>query len=145
MSYQIITFRVAYSVAEDGPSLSTSAGVHVILKPIFADLDVDQEHFVLLSLNNNNRVIGYKVISSGCMNSSQVDMKLLFRAALALGGAALVIAHNHPSGDIVPSQADILLTGTIKKACKLMEYSLLDHLIVGAGKDYYSFADHGTL
>lgn len=113
-----------------------------ILRAIFADLDADQEHFVLLTVNIRNRVEGYKILSSGGMGSAPVDLKILFRSALALGGEGLFVAHNHPSGDPLPSADDIALTVAIAKAADLLQYRLLDHIILGASGSHYSFAEH---
>jgi DNA repair protein RadC len=72
------------------------------LRPIYADLDGDREHFVFLALDTQNGVRGYKVVATGGQAASVVDAKTLFRDALLLGAAAIVIAHNHPSGDPTP-------------------------------------------
>ena len=146
MNYMITTFKVSF-VAESNPvrSVKSPADVNAVLRPIFADLDSDQEHFVLLVLNNQHRITGFKVISSGTMNASLLDMKLIFRAALALGGTALAVAHNHPGGDPKPSAEDILVTHRLSQACEMMDYRLLDHLIVTADGRFYSCKDHGEM
>lgn len=147
MEYLVNTFRVALKVAEleEPTSVHTSAEACRVLSAIYADLDADQEHVTVLSLNEVNRVIGFKVIASGQMGSSQVDFKLLFRAALALGGSAIVLAHNHLTGSTRPSQDDRNLTAKAKEAAALLGFKLLDHIVLGHGGTYYSFADTATL
>lgn len=146
MNYTMTTFKVRF-VAESNPvrSVKSPADVNAVLRPIFADLDSDQEHFVLLVLNNQHRITGFKVISSGAMDASLLDMRLIFRAALALGGTALAIAHNHPGGDPTPSEEDALVTRRLSQACEMMDYQLLDHLIVTADGRFYSYKDHGEM
>lgn len=145
-TYKIKTFKVQLVVSDAHPDTALSPKeTAALLRAIYTDLDGDQEHFSLLSLNGDNQVTGYKVLFSGGMAFANVDMKLLFRAALALGGVALIIAHNHPSGNPRPSPEDIALTKTIQDAAKLMEYRLLDHIILGEAQGYYSFAEEGRL
>lgn len=146
-TYSISTFKVRLRVhEEEAPPRSVTASVDAValLRAIFDDLDADQEHFVVLTLNVKNQVEGYKVLSSGGMNLSYVDMKLLFRAALALGGAAIIVSHNHQSGDPSPSIDDKNLTQEIAKAAKLLNFTMLDHIIIGS-RGYYSFAEEGML
>ena len=146
-TYSLTTFRVRLKVQDTGPIRQTSgpAESEAILRSIYAGLDGDQEHFAVLAVNGQNQVIGYKVLSSGGMGYAHVDQKLLWRAALALGGVALIIAHNHPSGNPMPSPEDRALTQTIKEAAKLLDYRLLDHIILGEGSSYYSFANSEIL
>lgn len=143
--YTIKTFKVRLNVSEAATDTARqSSDCYRILQPIFADLDADQEHGVVLSLNGQNEITGYKVISSGQMGSALIDNKLLFRALLALGGVAFILAHNHPSGEPRPSDCDKRLTRDVARAAKLMGYSFLDHLVLGAGR-YYSFCDDGRM
>jgi len=142
-NYTISTFKVRLKVEDTGPPaehVGTSIEAARILRAIFDGLDADQEHFVLLTVNMKNRVEGYKVLASGGVGSAPVDLKILFRSALALGGAALFVAHNHPSGDPEPSQEDVDLTVAVSKAAALLQYRLLDHIILGSGR-HYSFAE----
>lgn len=99
-----------------------------------------QEEFKVLLLNRNNQVLGIYSLSKGGTTQTIVDIKLLFSVVLKCNAQSIILAHNHPSGNIIPSQADKKITNKIAKASKLLEISLLDHLIISKNK-YYSFAD----
>lgn len=146
MAYTIKTFKVSLAVSEEHPvKVLTADGAAAVLRAIYKDLDADQEHFAVLSLNGANRITGYKVIASGQMGSAEVDFKLTFRALLALGGPAFIVAHNHPSGEPKPSGADLALTRKLQEAAKLLGFTLLDHIILGSGAEYHSFQEKGDL
>ena len=145
-TYKITTFKVSLQVSEDIPKETSSPKESaILLRAIYADLDGDQEHFCVLALNGSNKVVGYKVLASGGMTFANIDQKLLFRAALALGGTSLIIAHNHPAGNPRPSLEDIALTKTVQDAAKLLDFHLLDHIILGEAQGFYSFAEEGRL
>jgi len=103
-----------------------------------------QEEFKVLILNRANEVLGVYPLSRGGTTSTIVDSKLLFSVALKCNAAGIILAHNHPSGNLKPSQPDISLTSKIKEAASLFEISLLDHIIVTKEK-YFSFADESLL
>ena len=115
-----------------------------VAKPIFANLDADKEHFVLLALNNKNRINGYKVTSTGTQTASLIRPGDVYRAALHLAAAAVVFVHNHPSGDPAPSQEDVEITRRLKECGEMLAIRVLDHVILGADR-YYSFSDRGLL
>ncbi len=115
------------------------------LRPMFADLDGDREHFVLLALDAQNQVRGFKFVATGGQSSTSVDAKTLFRDALLLGAAALVLAHNHPSGDPTPSRDDLALTRKLVEAGKLLDLPVHDHLILGDQDRFVSLAARGQL
>lgn len=102
------------------------------------------EHFYALYLNRANKVIGSILLSTGGCVGTVVDVKVLIQGTLLSNAQAIVIAHNHPSGSIIPSDSDLDITSRIKTACNYFEISLLDHLII-ADNDYYSFKDEGRL
>jgi DNA repair protein RadC len=145
MTYRVKTIRVALTVQEPVSVVSSPAQAENVLRPIFERLDTDREHFVLLALNAQNHIVGYKVVSTGGAAASIVDPKTLFRDALLLGAVSLILAHNHPSGDPAPSREDIRLTRQLADAGKLLEIRLHDHVIVGTGDAYVSFAERGLL
>lgn len=99
-----------------------------------------QEHFIALFLNTANQVIGYYHHSSGTLTSTLVDIQLLAATALRVLARGVVIAHNHPSGNLRPSEADRSITQRIRTALQYFDIKLLDHLILTA-KGYYSFAE----
>jgi len=102
------------------------------------------EQFKVVLTNRANKVLGIIEISSGGISGVVVDPKLVFVAALKAGASGILISHNHPSGNLTPSQPDIALTSKLKKGCEILEITLLDHVIITSGK-YYSFADEGLL
>ncbi len=102
------------------------------------------EEFKILILNRNHKVLGQSLISKGGYSGTVVDPKLVFAIALTTKASAIIAAHNHPSGNLTPSKADIALTSKLKKAGELLELPLLDHLILSS-EGYFSFADEGLL
>lgn len=107
-------------------------------------MDLPHEEFWIILTNRANRIIKKQQISSGGVAGTVADPKLIFKLAIAELASGLILAHNHPSGNLYASQADIALTKKIKEAGNLLEIQLLDHIIV-AGKRYFSFADEGML
>ncbi len=101
-----------------------------ILRAIFERLDDDQEHFVILVLKHSGEVSGYKVISSGAQGGAMVDAKLVFRNALMLGAASIIMAHNHPSDNPLPSHEDIELTRRFVSLGAALEMPVNDHIIM---------------
>lgn len=106
--------------------------------------DRQRERFLVLCLNARNELLREVVISVGSLNASIVHPREVFRPALATAAAALVIAHNHPSGDPTPSREDREVTKVLQKAGRLLEVPLHDHIIIGADS-YFSFRDAGLL
>jgi DNA repair protein RadC len=103
-----------------------------------------REEAKLLLLNRNARALGIYNISSGGTAGTYVDPKHVYMAALKTNASSIILAHNHPSGNLEPSDADIKLTRKLAEAGKVLEITLLDHLVV-TSEGYYSFADEGRL
>ena len=103
-----------------------------------------KEEAVVLFLNRSNRVLGGYKISSGGITGTVVDIRLILAIALKSLASGLILAHTHPSGELLPSRADKDLTQKLKDAAKLMDISLFDHLILTT-ESYYSFAEEGIL
>lgn len=103
-----------------------------------------QEEFKVLLLNRNNELLGVYSLSKGGVASTVVDAKLLFSVALKANASNIIIAHNHPSGNLIPSESDKRLTKKLKKAGKFLDILLLDHLIISKN-DFFSFANHNLL
>lgn len=99
------------------------------------------EEMVMLLLNRQNKVLGWVKLSQGGTAGTVCDPKVVFAIALQANAHAIILAHNHPSGTLKPSQADIRLTNKIKEAGKMLDLPLLDHLIVSPDGNYYSIAD----
>ncbi len=100
-----------------------------------------QEEFKVLLLNRANQVLGIYNLSKGGVSSTIVDLKLLFAVVLKANASNIVICHNHPSGKLAPSDADIEITNKIKEACKLLDVHFFDHIII-SHLGYYSFAEN---
>jgi DNA repair protein RadC len=104
-----------------------------------------QEQFVVLLLNQANKPLGIYKASTGGITGTMADIRLIMVAALKSLATGIIISHNHPSGNTMPSEQDFALTKQIKDACKIMSITLLDHVIVTADHTFYSFANEGTL
>lgn len=107
-------------------------------------LDIAHEEFWVLLLNRANRVIRKSQISQGGVAGTVADPKIIFKLALDDLASGVILAHNHPSGNLTASQADLDLTKKLKEAGKLLDIQVLDHIIV-AGQKYFSFADEGMM
>jgi DNA repair protein RadC len=127
---------------EEKPKIITSKDAFDILKTEL--LDIPHEEFWILILNRANKVIRKHQVSQGGVAGTIADPKIIFKLALDALGSSIILAHNHPSGNLTASQADIDLTKKLKEAGKLLEIQVLDHLIV-AGQKYFSFADEGMI
>ncbi len=103
-----------------------------------------KEYFKVLFLNQSNQVLGYTLISEGGITETSVDVRVILQAALLSNSVALVLAHNHPSGNLKPSRQDMEITKQVKDAARLMRITVIDHLIL-TDTGYYSFADEGEL
>lgn len=106
--------------------------------------DLPHEEFWILFLNRANQITKEENLSKGGVAGTVVDLRIVCRMAVENSASAIVMAHNHPSGQIVPSEQDKGITKRLKEALKLFEITLLDHLIVGDQK-YFSFSDEGQL
>ena len=122
--------------------ITCSRDAYQILYPKLSDLN--HEEIWALFLNRSNRVEGTMRISEGGISSTVLDVRLVLREALNRYASGIILAHNHPTNNCMPSEQDIRITTKLKDAAKIMDISLLDHLIL-CGDNYYSFADEGIL
>ncbi len=105
-----------------------------------------QERFVVLYLNRSNKVLGLYTVSIGGITGTVADPRLILGVAVKIAATAMILSHNHPSGTMKPSQADLDLTGKIKQAGKYLDIAVMDHIIISPVEDqYYSFADSGDI
>ena len=112
---------------------------------LFRDLTREaKEHFVALHLDSKNRIICYDTVSVGSLSASIVHPREVYKAALLSSAAAVLLIHNHPSGETTPSREDIEITQRLKAAGDLLGIRVLDHIILGE-RGYYSFANAGNL
>ena len=109
-----------------------------LVYPALSGLDHEEAWVIFLTANNG--VITTEMLSKGTLNKTAIDSRPILRQALLKNAAAIILCHNHPSGNEKPSPADIGLTDNLLKACKLMDIPLIDHIIL-SGSQYYSFAD----
>ena len=102
------------------------------------------EYFYALYLNRNNQVLGCHQISKGGFTGTVVDVRVIFQVALKVCATSLICLHNHPSGNLKPSDADLQITQKIKDAGKFLDIQLLDHLVI-TSEEFFSMADEGLL
>jgi DNA repair protein RadC len=124
------------------PQIKCSKDVADIFQPMLSDLA--HEEFWILFLNRSNRVINHLKLSQGGVSGTVTDVRMVMKKAIEYLASGIIVCHNHPSGNLNPSESDTKITQKIKEAGALMDIQLLDHLII-SDKDYYSFADNGLL
>lgn len=122
--------------------ISSSSSVFELMQPVIGDLP--HEEFWIVYLNNSNKVIDRFQLSKGGITGTLVDVRLALKKALELGATSIILAHNHPSGNLNPSTSDKQLTQKLKTAGESLDIKVLDHVIV-TEKSYFSFADEGLL
>jgi len=139
--YRIMLVRESGVTAGD-VRISDSQKAHRFLEPLFDGLD--REHFMVVALDAKHSVIGINTVSIGSVTLSIVHPREVFKPLILMNASAVLLAHNHPSGDPTPSQEDRALTRRLKEGGELLGIVVLDHLVLGEDR-YYSFADHGAL
>jgi len=147
-SWLVAEVKISYhnqSKASDYPKINTSTEAELILRKNWSDDMELLEEFNALFLNRANGVKGFFHLSRGGVSNTYVDLKILFSAGLKALASSIILAHNHPSGNIKPSKADLELTKKVLEAGKLLDIQIIDHLILIPNSGYYSFADEGTL
>lgn len=122
--------------------ISSSVSVFELMQPIIGELP--HEEFWIVYVNNSNKVIQKQLLSKGGITGTLVDVRLVLKNALEVGATGLILAHNHPSGTLKPSEADQQLTKKLKNAAESLDIKVLDHLII-TEKAYFSFADENLL
>lgn len=122
--------------------ITSSSSVFELMQPIIGELP--HEEFWIVYLNNSNKVLQKIQLSKGGITGTLVDVRLVLKTALQIGAVGLILTHNHPSGTLVPSQADKNITQKLKIAGESIDIKVLDHLII-TEKAYFSFADENLL
>lgn len=122
--------------------ISCSRDAYTFLYPAIADKPY--EEFWVVLLNRNNKILSKQLISRGGISGTVADSRLIFKTAIDQFATSIILCHNHPSGSLNPSNADLRLTQRLVEAGKLLEILVIDHIIVG-DEDYYSFADNGQI
>lgn len=144
---QVSELKISYNPKtrpSDRPSISSSRQAWELF---FKEWDSPAyfESFKVMTLNRANKVLGVALISRGGLSGTVADPKIILQYALLSNASGIILAHNHPSGNMQPSEADIRLTRKIKDACTSLEISCLDHLILCSEEKYFSFADEGIM
>jgi len=134
--------RRQLSDIKERPQIMCSRDSYNVIAPILIDLP--HEEFWVILLNRANRVMTRERISTGGVSGTIVDARIIFKKAIEQLASSIVLCHNHPSGNLNPSQADIKITRKLKTAGETLDVAILDHLIVSE-RGYYSFADEGLL
>lgn len=127
---------------EEKQKITSSAQAYHVLKSKLSDLP--HEEFWVIYMNRNNLVIKSECISRGGVSGTIVDIRLILKPALECLASGIILAHNHPSGNLKPSQEDLLLTKKVKEAAKVMDIVLQDHIIIGDG-NYLSMIDESLI
>lgn len=122
--------------------ISSSLSVFELMQPVIGELP--HEEFWILYLNNSNKVIQKNQLSKGGITGTLVDVRLVMKMAIEVGAVGLILAHNHPSGSLKPSEADKQITQKLKSAADSLDIKIIDHLII-TEKAYFSFADESLI
>ncbi len=122
--------------------ISSSLSVFELMQPVIGELP--HEEFWILYLNNSNKVIQKNQLSKGGITGTLVDVRLVMKMAIEVGAVGLILAHNHPSGSLKPSEADKQITQKLKSAADSLDIKVIDHLII-TEKAYFSFADESLI
>lgn len=134
------------NVLADRPIIKSAEDAIDVLKNLYHLERIGlQEQFVIVFLNRANKVIGSSNLFVGGLTGTVVDIKLVLAIGLKLMASSIIISHNHPSGNIKPSEEDKKITNKLCDASKLLEIQLLDHLVVTPDMKYFSFANEGLL
>ncbi len=150
---QQFTFKEVQLVVREAPSIPAKlkpfAGVKFsssdqVFKVLIDLKSMDVETFLCLHLDSKNTIKALQVVSIGSLSSSLVHPREVFRSAIINGAAAVILAHNHPSGDPAPSDEDLQITKRLCEVGKIVGIRCLDHIVIGSGR-YFSFADQGLI
>ena len=148
MDYNVSEIEIVYRTkikCSDRMKIVCSKDAYNLLKSTYRSGTIEhKEHFKILLLNRANKVIGYTSISEGGINYTVVVVRIILQMAILCNASSIILAHNHPSGNLKPSSDDIKLTENIINAAKLMNMQVSDHIILSE-EDYYSFADEGMI
>ncbi|MGY3055591.1 DNA repair protein RadC [Pedobacter sp. UYEF25] len=146
--HQVAEIEVSYHPhfkASERPKISSSLVCYEILKHNWNNNTIEyKEDFNILLLNRANNVLGIHQISTGGQAGTVVDPKMIFSVALKAGAASIILSHNHPSGNLNPSEQDRSITGRLVECGKLLDINILDHMIVTKNA-YFSFLDEGLM
>jgi DNA repair protein RadC len=146
LDYKVAEVELSYKPTQEKRcKVIMAEDAYDILLPTFKDGTIDyKEYFKVLFLNQASEVVGYTTISEGGITETSVDVRIIMQGALLTNATNIIIAHNHPSGNLQPSMIDKKITKEIAEACKIMRINLIDHIIM-TSKSYFSFIGEGLL
>lgn len=147
-NFQVAEIELHYRTkvkASERPQVRNSCDSYQVFLSLWSDLIEYQEEFNILLLNRANKVLGLYNVSKGSSCGTVVDAKIVFVAALKANATSIILAHNHPSGNLQPSHQDIELTKKLKKCGEILDIQVLDHLILTPNDGYFSFSDEGLI
>lgn len=129
----------------DRPKVNGSEDAYQLFLDYWDDSITHVESMKVMLLNRTSRVLGIADLSTGGTNGCLVDIKVVFQYAIKANASSIILAHNHPSGNLKPSEADLSITRKVNDAAKFLDIQLLDHLILSPEDKYYSLSDEGDL
>lgn len=130
---------------KDRVKISNSYDVEELARTFYGIGEIEhREHFYCILVNNANEVLGFFHVGTGGLTGTVADPRIIFQAALLANACGIIMVHNHPSGNLKPSDADIRLTRNINDACKIMQIQLVDHIILSE-ETFFSFRDDGLI
>ena len=133
------------STSKARSKIYSSEDAYKVLLPTYKEGTICyKEYFKVLFLNQASQILGYTLISEGGITDTTVDVRVILQAALLTNSVAIILAHNHPSGNLKPSRQDMDITKQVRDAAQFMRIKILDHIIL-SDTEYYSFADEGML
>ncbi len=143
---QIYEAKIHYSLVQTGSNESLIAPAQVIkyMQGAF-DEDPTVEWFYVIHLNRKNMPLGRSLVSRGSATNTVVHAREVFKPAILASATGIICVHNHPSGHTAPSRADIQVTRKLRDAAQIIGIDLVDHMILGAGSNYYSFGETGLI
>jgi DNA repair protein RadC len=140
-----LIYRSKVKASERAQVKSSQDAYKLFIDTWDADTLEHVEEFKILLMNRSNAVLGIMDVSTGGISGTVTDVRIILQAAIKTNASGIIVAHNHPSGNLNPSESDTRLTQKIKEAVTLMDIQLLDHLILTTDDSYFSFADNGLI
>ena len=146
MDFKVAEVTLQYRpICKKQGKVISSEEAYDILRPTFKEGTIEyREYAKVLYLNQASEVIAYNTVSEGGLTETAVDVRLILQGALLTNATQIILAHNHPSGNLKPSSQDDMLTRNVKNACEVMRVHFTDHLILSAD-NYYSYRDEGRI
>jgi DNA repair protein RadC len=146
--YKVAEVELSYKPSvrrKERLKITSSKDAYQILMSTFREGTIEhREYFKVLLLNQSNEVLGYQLVAEGGISACPVDIRVILQSAILTNASGVIVAHNHPSGNLEASSQDVSITQKIKEATRLLDIALLDHLVLTADS-YTSFADEGLM